>query len=88
MFDFCCILKRRVHVPVAVRVRDPLHRSGGRLSQCDRSVYTLNKKNFLLLSEVFASFFVLTSGGFLRLSLFVLLFDISFNKPEAKAGKG
>lgn len=49
VFDFRGILQRRVHVSVAVSVRDPLHRFGRGLAERDRSVYALDEVKLLLL---------------------------------------
>lgn len=41
MFDLGGIVEGRVHITVAVGVRDPLHGSGRGFSEGDRGVYSL-----------------------------------------------
>ena len=38
MFDFLCICKRGVHIPIAVRIGNALHRPRGRLAEGDSGI--------------------------------------------------
>lgn len=67
MLDLLSVVECCVHIPIAVCVRDSLHRSGCRFSECQGSIDAVDDAEFILLSN-------LLSGIYFLLSFFPLCF--------------
>ena len=82
------VVEGRVHIPVALGVRDALHGLGCGLSEGDGRVGALDGKELKLLPGVFALLSLCAGCRLLLLSLFLALLDPVLQQPEEKAGHG
>ena len=69
------VVEGRVHIPVALGVRDALHGLGCGLSEGDGRVGALDGKELKLLPGVFALLSLCAGRRLLLLSLFLALLD-------------
>ena len=79
------IVEGRVHVPVTMSVRDPLHGLGGCFTESDRCSDSLHQKELLLLPEPLALFLCLPAFFFLVLLFFRPFLELLLDQPETEA---
>ena len=79
------IVEGRVHVPVTMSVRDPLHGLGGCFAESDRRPDSLHQKELLLLPEPLAFFLCFPPLLFLVLVFLCPFLDSLLDQPKTEA---
>lgn len=84
MLDFLSVVECCVHIPIAVCVRDSLHRSGCRFSECQGSIDAVDDAEFILLSDLLSGIYFLLPFFPLCFFLVGTLLYTLLDEPEKK----
>ena len=87
VLDFGGIVQRRVHIAVAVRIRNALHGASCCLPKSDGGRHSLDCDQLQRLPCLCIFFCLLTVGGVFFFFFHIPLLYLAFNQPEKKAGE-